>query len=344
MPLHSGVVTDTSSVGQDVGPDLSVVIPVHNEEATREELYARLAPVLARPGRPYEVIFVDDGSADRSLEILRRLHDAHAAIRVISLNRNYGQHAAVFAGLDHARGAVIVTLDADLQNPPEEIPRLLAEVDAGHDVVAGWRRNRRDPVIRRVLSWGMNRLASQMIGVRMRDYGCMLRAYRREVVEVLRGCRETSSFVPALANSFARSPIEIPVGHESRSHGRSNYHPFRLIRLAFDLTTGFSLLPIQVVSLSGIAIALLGLGFGGFLLARRLFVGPEVEGVFTLFAILFVFVGIQVLALGLIGEYIGRIYLEVRFRPRYVVQAVYEHAAPGPASSSEGPSDPPVHG
>jgi undecaprenyl-phosphate 4-deoxy-4-formamido-L-arabinose transferase len=333
-----------ASANQDVMPSLSVVIPVYNEEANLDALYGRLAPVLARTGRRYEVVFVDDGSADRSLEILRRLHDTHASVRVISLNRNYGQHAAVFAGLDHARGEVIVTLDADLQNPPEEIPRLLAQVDDGHDVVGGWRRHRRDPLMRRVLSWGMNRLASFMVGVRMRDYGCMLRAYRREVVEVLRGCRETSSFVPALANSYARSPIEIPVGHNNRAHGKSNYRSFRLVRLAFDLMTGFSLLPIQVVSLAGIGIALLGLGFGGFLLVRRLFVGPEVEGVFTLFAILFVFVGIQILALGLIGEYVGRIYLEVRRRPRYVVRATYDHAADAASRAETWESAPPVHG
>jgi undecaprenyl-phosphate 4-deoxy-4-formamido-L-arabinose transferase len=328
----------------DVVPSLSVVIPVHNEERNLDGLYARLGPVLDRTGRAYEVIFVDDGSADRSLDILRRLHDAHPSVRVIALNRNYGQHAAVFAGLDHARGDVIVTLDADLQNPPEEIPRLLAHVDAGHDVVGGWRQNRRDPRIRRVLSWCMNRLTSFMVGVRMRDYGCMLRAYRREVVEVLRGCRELSSFVPALANSFARSPVEVPVGHDSRGQGRSSYGLLRLIRLALDLMTGFSLLPIQAVSLAGIGIALLGLGFGAFLLVRRLFVGPEVEVVFTLFAILFVFVGIQVLALGLIGEYVGRIYLEVRRRPRYVIQAIYDHAAADAVRAPAWGSAPSAHG
>jgi undecaprenyl-phosphate 4-deoxy-4-formamido-L-arabinose transferase len=171
----------------------------------------------------------------------------------------------------------------------------------------------------------------------------MLRAYRREVVDVLRGCREISSFVPALANSFARSPVEVPVGHESRADGRSAYRAFRLLRLALDLMTGFSLLPIQVVSLAGIGIALLGLGFGGFLLVRRLFVGPEVEGVFTLFAILFVLVGIQILALGLIGEYIGRIYLEVRRRPRYVVQAIYDHAPDVPSRVSAWESASAVH-
>jgi undecaprenyl-phosphate 4-deoxy-4-formamido-L-arabinose transferase len=327
-----------------IAPSVSVVVPVYNEEANLDPLYARLAPVLEQSGRRYEVIFVDDGSTDRSLEKLRRLQHAHAAVRVISLNRNYGQHAAVFAGLDHARGDVIVTLDADLQNPPEEIPRLLAEVDRGHDVVGGWRRRRRDSLFRRLLSRGMNRLTSFMVGVRMQDYGCMLRAYRREVVQVLRGCRETSSFIPALANSFARSPVEVPVAHEERATGHSSYGPFGLLRLALDLMTGFSLLPIQVVSLAGIGIALVGLGFGAFLLVRRLFVGPEVEGVFTLFAILFVFVGIQILALGLIGEYVGRIYLEVRRRPRYVVQAIYEHAIGSPSRTEERQPVPSPHG
>ncbi|OGB94330.1 MAG: UDP-4-amino-4-deoxy-L-arabinose-oxoglutarate aminotransferase [candidate division NC10 bacterium RIFCSPLOWO2_02_FULL_66_22] len=310
--------------GEPPGLAVSVVIPVYNEEANLERLCERLQRVLEDLGRPHEVIFVDDGSRDRSLEILCRLQEKHGTVRVIQLNRNYGQHAAVFAGLDHARGDVIVTLDADLQNPPEEIPRLLDKISEGHDVVGGWRQSRRDHVVRRLLSWGVNKLTSKVVGVEMRDYGCMLRAYRREVVEVLRGCSEVSSFIPALANTFAGSPTEIPVTHDRRLNGRSKYNLFRLIRLNFDLMTGFSLLPIQVVSLAGIGIAVLGLGFGGFLMLRRLLMGPESEGVFTLFAILFFFVGIQVLALGLIGEYIGRIYMEVRRRPRYVIRRIYE--------------------
>jgi undecaprenyl-phosphate 4-deoxy-4-formamido-L-arabinose transferase len=305
-------------------PEVSIVIPVYNEEGNLETLYDRLNRVITGVGRSFEVIFVDDGSRDRSLEILCRLQEKYEQVRVIQLNRNYGQHAAVFAGLDHARGRVIVTLDADLQNPPEEIPRLLDTIEEGHDVVGGWRQHRQDPAVRRLLSWAANRLTSRLVGVRMRDYGCMLRAYRREVVEVLRECSEIASFIPALANMFAASPIEVPVGHDRRSKGRSRYNLFRLVRLNFDLMTGFSLFPIQAVSLAGIGISLLGLGFGGFLILRRLLMGPESEGVFTLFAILFVFVGIQILALGLIGEYIGRIYLEVRRRPRYVVQRIYE--------------------
>jgi undecaprenyl-phosphate 4-deoxy-4-formamido-L-arabinose transferase len=305
-------------------PAVSIVIPVYNEEANLELLYKRLEPVLEDLGRSYEVLFIDDGSRDRSLGILCRLQEKYEAVRVIQLNRNYGQHAAVFAGLDHARGDVIVTLDADLQNPPEEIPGLLDKIAEGHDVVGGWRENRQDHAFRRLFSWVANKVTSKVVGVEMRDYGCMLRAYRREVVEVLRGCSEVSSFIPALANTFAGSPTEIPVGHDRRTNGRSKYNPFRLIRLNFDLVTGFSLLPIQVVSLAGIGIALLGLGFGVFLMLRRLVVGAEAEGIFTLFAILFVFVGIQILALGLIGEYIGRIYMEVRRRPRYVIRKIFE--------------------
>ena len=305
-------------------PAVSVVIPVFNEEPNLEPLYERLERVLEGLGQPYELIFVDDGSRDRSLELLRRLQEKHDRVRVIQLNRNYGQHAAVFAGLDHAQGDVIVTLDADLQNPPEEIPRLLDKISEGHDVVGGWRQDRRDHALRRFLSWAVNKVTSKVVGVEMRDYSCMLRAYRREVVDVLRNCSEVSSFIPTLANMFAASPTEIPVAHDRRSNGRSKYSPFRLLRLNFDLMTGFSLLPIQIVSVAGMGIALLGLGFGGFLLLRRLLMGPESEGVFTLFAVLFFFVGIQVLALGLIGEYIGRIYMEVRRRPRYVVQRIYE--------------------
>jgi len=308
------------------GPEiaLSVVIPVYNEEATLETLCQRLHRVLEAIGRSYEVIFVDDGSRDRSLQVLRGLQKKHDTVRVIQLNRNYGQHAAVFAGMDHSRGGILVTLDADLQNPPEEIPRLLDKIGEGHDVVGGWRQDRHDNRLRLLLSWAVNRLTSRVVGVPMRDYGCMLRAYRREVIEVIRGCSEMASFIPALANAFAGSPVEIPVRHERRARGRSKYGVLRLLRLAFDLMTGFSLLPIQIVSLAGVGIALLGLGFGGFLMLRRLLIGPESEGVFTLFAVLFVFVGLQILALGLIGEYIGRIYMEVRRRPRYVVQRVYE--------------------
>lgn len=304
--------------------DVSIVVPVYNERESLEELQERLDLTLRSTGQAFEILYVDDGSTDGSAQVLRRLCEKYDQVKLIRFNRNYGQHAAVFAGLERARGEVVVTLDADLQNPPEEIPKLLARMDEGHDVVGGWRVQRQDGLIRRFCSLAMNAVTSRVLGARMRDYGCMLRAYRRGVVEKIRECQEISSFIPALAVMFAGSVSEVPVEHQARRAGRSKYHLFKLIRLNFDLMTGFSLLPIQVVSLAGIVIALVGVGFGGFLLFRRLFVGPEVEGVFTLFAILFGFVGIQILALGLIGEYIGRIYLEVRRRPRYVVEETHD--------------------
>lgn len=304
--------------------EVSVVIPLYNEAINIEKLDERLSRTLESMGRSYEIIYVDDGSADGTTEILRRLHSKNRKIKLIIFNRNYGQHAAVVAGFERALGEIIVTLDGDLQNPPEEIPKLVAKIQEGYDVVGGWREGRQDPVIRRILSYMINRVTSVIIGVRMRDYGCMLRAYRRSVVERICQCQEISSFIPVLANSFAGSVAEIPVAHSPRWSGRSKYTPFRLLRLNFDLLTGFSLLPIQAVSLAGVIIAFLGIGFGSFLAVRRLLVGPEVEGVFTLFAILFFFVGLQILALGLIGEYIGRIYMEVRRRPRYVIKEVLE--------------------
>jgi undecaprenyl-phosphate 4-deoxy-4-formamido-L-arabinose transferase len=306
-----------------VSAEISVVIPVFNEVRTLADLHQRLARTLKDTGRPWEVIFVDDGSRDGSFDVMRALHAQDpAAVRVVRFNRNYGQHAAVFAGMERARGDVVVTLDADLQNPPEEIPALLRRLEQGADVVGGTRTNRHDPWFRRVASRAVNRATSAMVGVRMTDYGCMLRAYRRSVVDQIIACQEISRFIPALANTFAASVAEVPVEHAPRRDGRSRYGLLRLLRLNMDLMTGFSLLPIQAVSLAGVLVAALGLGFAVFLGLRRLLVGPEVEGVFTLFAILFFFVGLQILALGLIGEYVGRIYQEVRRRPRYVVSEV----------------------
>lgn len=306
---------------QSPAPYLSVVIPVFNEEENLVELQARLTATLEQTGWSWEVIYVDDGSRDRSWEILEGFHrQDREHVRLVRFNRNYGQHMAVFAGFERVRGRVVVTLDADLQNPPEEIPRLVRKLEEGYDVVGGWRRNRRDSWLRKLPSWVMNRLTSRVVGVDLKDYGCMLRAYRREVVDAMNACQETSSFIPALANTFARDVVEIPVAHAERGGGRSKYGLMRLLRLNFDLMTGFSALPIQLVSLLGSLVALAGLAFGVFLFVRRLIVGPEVEGVFTLFAILFVFVGLQILGVGLIGEYVGRIYREVRRRPRYIVR------------------------
>jgi undecaprenyl-phosphate 4-deoxy-4-formamido-L-arabinose transferase len=223
-------------VSAGASPVLSIVIPVFNEALSLVALHQRLARTLATIGRPSEIIFVDDGSRDESADVLRTLRGRDAAVRVIRFNRNYGQHAALLAGMERARGEIIVTLDADLQNPPEEIPRLLAALEGGADVVGGRRVSRRDAWGRRAASWLVNHATSAAIGVRLRDYGCMLRAYRRSVIDRILAFRGTRRYIPVLAAAFASSMTEIPVDHRPREHGRSRYGPLRLLRLAFDLS------------------------------------------------------------------------------------------------------------
>ncbi|WP_005035801.1 glycosyltransferase [Holophaga foetida] len=313
-----------------VQPYLSVVIPIYNEEENIPSLWERLSTTLRThfntPGRDWEVIFTDDGSRDRSLEILTEIAAAEPRVSVVEFNRNYGQHSAIFGAFSLVQGQVVVTLDADLQNPPEEIPKLVAKIDEGFDVAGGWRQGRtdNDSLFRTLPSKLVNAVTRKTTGVRMNDYGCMLRAYRREIVDAMLQCRERSSFIPALANSFAKRIAEVPVGHAERAAGESKYGLWKLINLQFDLLTSFSLLPLQMLSVLGVLISVLGIGFGIYLMIYRI-LHPEgsAEGVFTLFAILFIFVGAQFLAFGLLGEYIGRIYQEVRDRPRFVVKKVH---------------------
>jgi undecaprenyl-phosphate 4-deoxy-4-formamido-L-arabinose transferase len=302
---------------------LSIVIPVYNEEENLAALLPRLLPVLAATGRPHEVLFVDDGSRDGSLPVLRSYAERQpGVVRVIELARNFGQHPAILAAFQEARGDVVVTLDADLQNPPEEIPKLLAKIDEGYDVVGGVRRNRHDSFFRRAASRTVNRVTGAITGMRLSDYGCMLRAYSREVVDEINACEENATFIPALAQSFSRRPTEVDVAHAERAAGTSKYSLYRLVRLNFDLMTGFSVVPLQIFTLIGFVVAVGGIAFGVFLGIRRLIVGAEVEGVFTLFAILFTVLGILLAGLGIVGEYIGRIYSEVRRRPRFSVRRV----------------------
>lgn len=306
-----------------LGPEISVVVPVYNERPNLAILHERLTRVLQDLGRAYDIWYVDDGSEDGSLDFLRALSKQDCHVRVIELARNFGQHAALLAGFSRARGQRIVTLDADLQNPPEEIPKLISALDQGYDVAGGWRVNRHDRWPRRLASRAVNWMTQLAVGTPIHDHGCMLRAYRREVVEEIVACDERATFIPALANVFAQRSTELPVEHAERLHGQSKYSILNLLRLSFDLLTGFSLLPIQLVSLTGVFVALGGLAFGLFLLIRRLIVGPEAEGLFTLFAILFVCLGILIFAVGIVGEYVGRIYLEVRRRPTYRIRAIH---------------------
>jgi len=303
---------------------VSVVVPVFNEEKNLPELLSRLRGVMDGTGEPYELVFVDDGSRDGSLGVLKQAAAAQPdRVRVLELARNFGQHQAILAAFESVTGDVVVTLDADLQNPPEEIPRLLAKVREGYDVVGGVRQNRQDTFLRRLASGIVNRVTVGITRMRITDFGCMLRAYSRDVVAEINRCDESSTFIPALAQSFARKPTELPVAHAARLHGESAYSLYRLVRLNFDLMTGFSLVPLQVFGLLGTFVAVGGIAFGLFLFVRRLIVGAEVEGVFTLFAILFTLLGVAMAGLGLVGEYVGRIYQQVRGRPRFRVRRVY---------------------
>ena len=309
-------------------PEVSVIVPLYNEEAVLPALFQRLYPVLDTLGQPYELIFVNDGSRDRSPALLAEQFRARPDVtRVVMFNGNFGQHMAIMAGFQHMRGHVAITLDADLQNPPEEIPRLLQYVAEGHDYVGTIRRQREDSLFRCIASRGMNLLRENITGVRMTDQGCMLRAYARPLVDTLNACGECNTFVPALAYTFAASPVEIEVGHAERAAGESKYSLYRLIRLNFDLVTGFSTVPLQCFSFLGF---LLSLGAGGLfllLMVRRFVLGAEVEGVFTLFALQFFFAGIILFGIGLMGEYVGRIQQEVRQRPRWCIAAVLEQGA-----------------
>ena len=306
-------------------PSVSVVIPVYNEEEVLPSLFARLYPALDALGRSYEVVFVNDGSADRSAALLSGQFERRPdTTRVILFNGNFGQHLAIMAGFEASRGERVVTLDADLQNPPEEIGRLLAKMDEGYDYVGTVRSERQDTAFRRHASRLMNAVRERITRIHMTDQGCMLRAYSRSIVDTINSCREINTFIPALAYTFAQRPTEIEVAHEERVAGESKYSIYSLIRLNFDLVTGFSVLPLQLFSFSGIVISTLSILFVLFLAVRRLILGPEAEGVFTLFGIAFFLIGITLFGIGLLGEYIGRIYEQVRQRPRYVVQAVLE--------------------
>jgi undecaprenyl-phosphate 4-deoxy-4-formamido-L-arabinose transferase len=306
-------------------PELSIVIPVFNEEAGLAALFERLYPALDAMGLPYEVIFVNDGSADRSAALLRTQFELRREVTcVILFNANYGQHLAIMAGFRQARGRRVVTLDADLQNPPEEIPNLLAKMDAGHDYVGGVRTIRQDSWFRRNASRVLNHLRERTTRIHMTDQGCMLRAYDRSIVDAINQCEEINTFIPALAFAFSSNPTEIEVAHEERAAGQTKYSLYRLIRLNFDLITGFSLAPLQAFSVIGFVLATGSMGFVVFQVAHRLLRGSAAEGVFpsVVDGLGFFLAGLTLFGIGLLGEYIGRIYQQVLRRPRYIVSAV----------------------
>lgn len=330
---------DIKETGQMKHVYLSLVIPIYNEESNLSELLERCHKVCLETGRPFEIVLVDDGSRDRSVSMIREANRQYREIIGVILNRNYGQHAAVMAGLAQSLGDVVVTLDADLQNPPEEIPKLLAEIEKGCDVVGSVREFRRDSIFRKLPSRLINKAVRKATGVMMSDYGCMLRAYRRTVVDAMLQCHERSTFIPVLANTFAYQPTEISVKHSPRTNDQSKYSFLKLINLQFDLLTTMTTFPLRLLSLLGSSLAVFGFMLSLFILVFRLIYGAAwaAQGVLTVFSILFIFIGVQLLATGLLGEYIGRIYNDVRARPRYFIRELISQN--GPAQSVPGNSN-----
>lgn len=312
-------------------PQVSVAIPVYNEEAGLAALFDRLYPALDRLGVPYEVVFVDDGSRDRSAAMLKDAFLRRPDVtRVILFHANYGQHMAIVAAFDHCRGERIVTLDADLQNPPEEIAKLLAAMDAGHDYVGGIRRTREDSWWRRFASRLMNRVRERITRIKMTDQGCMLRAYSRDIVRAIAASTEVSTYIPALAYTYAHHPTEVEVEHAERVAGKSKYSIYRLIRLNFDLITGFSLVPLQLFSMFGMLVSVGAVITYLVVIVDRLVETGWRQGFATLWdrdILAFFLLGMVLFGLGLVGEYVGRIYQQVRERPRYTIRAVLERNA-----------------
>jgi undecaprenyl-phosphate 4-deoxy-4-formamido-L-arabinose transferase len=316
---------------------LSVVIPVYNEETTLPLLYDRLFPALDALGKSYEVIFVNDGSRDRTQEELEQIFARYSQqVRVVQLQSNAGQHLAVMAGFEQSRGEVVVTIDSDLQNPPEDIARLLQLIEQGHDVVGGYRVKRHDSIWRKYVSRLSNRMRERLTNIRMRDHGCMLRAYRREIVRQMVDSREATPFIPLLSLYFASNPAEIEVGHEERVAGKSKYNLYHLLHLNFDLITSSTVAPLKIFTMVGIAciaLSTLLLAWAGVYLLLDI---PQ-SNMTWLLCLLLLLVSITMTGLGLIGEYIGRIYLEVRHRPSYIVKRVMERQPDSGEAAAEPP-------
>ena len=311
--------------------DISVVIPIFNEGKNIETLYSRLKRVLDDTNKNYEIIFIDDGSTDGAFNLLKELHQKDTNVKVIKFRKNFGQTAAMSAGFDYARGETIITIDGDLQNDPQDIPRLLEKIDEGFDIVSGWRVERKDAFLtRRLPSYFANKLISWVTGVKLHDYGCTLKAYKREVIKKVNLYGKMHRFIPAVASWMGIAEAEIKVKHHPRKHGKSKYGLSRTLNVILDLITvkfllSFSTRPIQIFGLWG----LLSLIFGGIsglvVLLMKIMMGVDMTGNPLLYlAVLFLLVGIQFIMLGLLGEILVRVYHEVQNKPTYAIKEVLD--------------------
>lgn len=311
--------------------EVSVVIPIYNEEGNIRELYTKLNEVLSIITENYEVIFVDDGSTDNSFNILKEINTENKNVVVVKFRRNFGQTAALSAGFDHFKGDVIITMDGDLQNDPEDIALLLTKINEGYDIVSGWRVDRKDPFFTKKLPSKLsNWLASKLTGVKLHDFGCTFKAYRREVVENINLYGEMHRYIPALASQMGVSIAEVKVRHHPRQHGKSKYGITRLMRGMLDLITvkfllSYSMRPLQLFGIPGTLSLFIGFVIGAYLTIERFFFGMSLaDRPLLLLAVLLMFLGVQFVTMGLLGEIITRTYYEVQGKPIYTVKEIIE--------------------
>ncbi len=320
-------------------PRRSVVIPIRNEAPNLRELHGELTATLTAWGRPYEIIMIDDGSTDESFAVLAELQALDSSLRIIRFRRNFGQTAAFSAGFAHARGAIIVTSDGDLQNDPRDIPALVAELERGHDIVCGWRKSRKDTwLTRRLPSMIANKLISKATGVELHDYGCSLKAFRAEVVKPLRLYGEMHRFIPAIASEMGVAIAERVVNHRARRHGTSKYGLSRTVRVVLDLLTvkfmlGYATRPLQMFGFVALIMGGLGAAITGWLVFIRLFMHQSIgDRPLLLFGILLVFTGLQFLTIGLLAELQIRTYHESQDKPTYAIREILESTGHAPAA------------
>jgi len=309
---------------KEKGIEISLLVPVYNEEENLPKLYEQLLDIFRRANRSYELIFIDDGSNDRSLEIMREFQKDNPNVIILELMRNFGQHAAASAGLNYASGEYVSVIDADLQNDPEDLLKMWEELDKGYDVVRGWRRDRKDPGWRKLASRVVNWMTGYMTGVYLKDYGCSIIALRRNIVNNLNRCSERSRHTSALISWMGGKVKVVPVKHRKRKGSKSRYSFLRLLKMTTDIITGFSTLPLQIVEIGGAITSLFGLMLGTILLIKYFFLGTTATSTSIIIAVICFFFGIHFLALGVIGEYISRIFIEVQNRPYYMIKEIHK--------------------
>jgi glycosyltransferase involved in cell wall biosynthesis len=309
------------------GTDLSVVIPIYNEKESIAKLYKKLDKTLSGMNLEYEVLLIDDGSTDGTLDELVKIHNKNKSYKIISFRKNFGQTSAISAGFDFTSGKIVITLDADLQNDPSDIPILLKKLNKGYDIVSGWRVNRKDrAVTRKFPSMVANRLISKLTGVHLHDYGCTLKAYRREVIENIDLYGEMHRYIPAIASWMGVRVAEVPVRHHSRKYGKSKYGFSRTIKVILDIITvkfllSYSQRPIQIFGLLGLSSSAVGFIMTVYLIIMRIFFNQSLsERPLFILSIFMIFIGIQLITMGLLAEVLMRVHHEVQNRPTYVIK------------------------